>query len=47
MYNEESDLWNLSSANLKNIASGKEIIETDGFKISFFVNLLMVMNFLL
>ena len=38
MYNEESDLWNLSSDNLKNIASGKETIETDGFKISFFGN---------
>ncbi len=38
MYNEESDLWNLSSDSLKNIASGKEIIETDGFKISFFGN---------
>ncbi len=38
MYNEESDLWNLSSENLKNIATGKETIETDGFKISFFGN---------
>ena len=38
MYNEELDLWNLSSDNLKNIASGKETIETDGFKISFFGN---------
>ena len=38
MYNEESDLWNLSSVSLKNIASGKETIETDGFKISFFGN---------
>ena len=47
MYNEESDLWNLSSDNLKNIASGKETIETDGFKISFLVILLMVMSFLL
>ena len=32
------DVWNLSSDNLKNIASGKETIETDGFKISFFGN---------
>ena len=47
MYNEELDLWNLSSDNLKNIGSGKEIIETDGFKISFLVILLMVMSFLL
>ena len=38
MYNEETDLWNLSSNNLKNFASGKETIETDGFKISFFGN---------
>ncbi len=38
MYNEESDVWNLSSDSLKNIASGKETIETDGFKISFFGN---------
>ena len=38
MYNEELDVWNLSSDNLKNIASGKETIETDGFKISFFGN---------
>jgi len=40
MYNKESDLWNLSSSNFKNIASGKETIETDGFKISFFGNAL-------
>ena len=36
MYNEESDVWNLSSTSSQLIASGKEIIETDGFKISFF-----------
>ena len=38
MYNEELDLWNLSSVSLKSVASGKETIETDGFKISFFGN---------
>ena len=40
MYNEESDVWNLSSTSSQLIASGKEIIETDGFKISFFGNAL-------
>ena len=41
LYDEKSDLWNLySNGNQSIIKSGKETIETDGFKISFFGNAL-------
>ena len=41
LYDEKTDLWNLYSNGSQNIVkSGKETIETDGFKISFFGNAL-------
>ena len=36
IYNEKDDLWTLSASTLKNSVTGKETVETDGFKLSFF-----------
>ena len=36
MYNENEDLWKLTSDSLKNSIAGKQTIEGQGFKISFF-----------
>ena len=36
IYDEKEELWTLSSASLKNSVKGKETVETDGFKLSFF-----------
>ena len=36
IYDEKSDLWTLSASTLKTSVTGKETVETDGFKLSFF-----------